>query len=273
MKLSYETTINLIILKMNIKKSMIKLLQIFLITFCCLLFAIFSIIFQENYLLTLIQISVFFWLFYCVRQSKNIKIWEYAIWFVFFPCYYIYGKENPYQTGWYSRSADVFITGISNAYYSISQLFYTGNSWQTLAKKFIREHNPLILFQIYSCIFFISCTTILFLVKKKYKVSIDSYENKKKCLITILVLLFMTSLAYHIYNSKTDKSFKYHNNVQLWNFSLFYISIYCIIFLLFLYFKKWLTNLNQTFFIILGVLVISFFSDCNLPPKLKHLKI
>ncbi len=244
---------------MNTKKHIIRIFQFILIVICCILFALLSYSFSmnsKNSIVAFIQITIFLIVFSRLKYHQNLKIWHYISWFALFPCYFIYSIENGYQGNWHSRVSYVHIIGVTNPFLSFANMF--DHKWRInfLTQNFIKNHNSQILYPIYSLLFFFFCTFLLFVKKDKIKFSTILFNKTSAYL---LLLLFLLSIAYHIFSSETNRHFKYNGNIQLWNYSFYYVISYFTLFFAFVFFRKQIVNANKFIFSILGFIFLAFF--------------
>lgn len=241
---------------MNIKKYSNRIFQSVAIAVCCFLFSLVSALFSGNSWMVFLQMAVFSLAFLRLNPQQHLKMWHCLIWFALFPCYYIGAGQSEYGGSWHSRISDIYTLEVSNPLPSLVTLFFGHGGADPWIGKFSKEHNSLILYQIYSLLFFFF-STFLFLVKKNTG-KIPSIIFTGKALLIWLFLL-SASIGYHFISSETDRSFRYGNNSQLWNASLCYLLVYFIFFSLFFSFKNRIFNFNMSVFVILFTLLIAFF--------------
>lgn len=248
---------------MNVKKYSIRILQATAIAVCCFLFALVSALFSGNSWVAFLQMSVFSVVFLRMKPQHHLKMWHVLIWFALFPCYYIGAGQSEYGGSWHSRISDIYTLEVSNLLPSLVTLFFGHGAADPWIGKFSKEYNSLILYQIYSLLFFFF-STFLFLIKKNTgRIPAIIFTGKA---VFIWLFLLSASIGYHFISSETDRSFRYGNNSQLWNSSLCYLLVYFIFFLLFFSFKNRIFNFNTSVFVILVTLLIAFFPVISVSP-------
>ncbi len=248
---------------MNVKKYSIKIFQAIAIAFCCFLSALVSALFSGNSWVVFLQMTIFSVLFLRLKPQQHFKIWHVLIWFALFPCYYIGVGQSEYGGSWHSRISDMYTLEVSNLLPSLVTLFFGPGAGHLRIEQFSEEHNSLILYQVYSFLFFFFSTFLFFVKKDRRKIPTVIFTGK-----TFFIGLFLlsVSLGYHFFSSETDRSFRYENNIPLWNSSLCYLLVYFTFFSLFFSFKNRIFNFNTSVSMILVTLLIACFPVISVSP-------
>lgn len=225
-------------MKINSKKTAAGLAYILLIFIGGILWSTLLAVLKNHWLLTSVQIITIFVLLYRASRKEYVNTWEWMTWFILFPCYFIYAGENGYQSGWYSRVSDVVMMGISGPFLSILKLSGAGNSLAVKTVKLAKEDNAMLVYQIYSVLFFFVYTALIYLKKNSFHRTFDILKKSRTSMLFMMLLFISGSAVYHGMSSETDKAFRYSQNTQLWNVFVGYVSLYLICVLLFIVLRK-----------------------------------